>query len=94
MNKIIALMTKLKRFTHKHTYISATVACVLDCLIDYAISRIFHWDFLAVYIVDSVLSINIIYISVIINRIKSNRDFKSIKYGCVDPIMCAKINGN
>ena len=94
MNKMIVMMTKLRRFTRKHPYISAIIACVLDCLIDYVISRIFHWDFLTVYTVDSVLSVSIIGINIIVRNIKLNRYFEGIKHGYVDPIMCAKINGN
>ena len=93
MNKMIAMMTKLRAFTHKHPYISGTAAVVLDCLIDYAISRIFHWDFLTVYTVDSVLSMSIIGINIIVRNIKLNRYFEGIKHGYVDPVMCAKING-
>ena len=94
MTKITAMITKLRTFTLKHPYISGTVAVVLDCLIDYAISRIFHWDFLTVYTVDSVLSMSIIGINIIVRRIKLNRYFEGIKHGYVDPVMCAKINGN
>lgn len=83
MNKMIAMITKLRTFTHKHPYISGTAAAVLDCLIDYAISRIFHWDFLTVYTVDSVLSMSIIGINIIVRRIKINRYFEGIKHGYV-----------
>ena len=94
MTKITAMATKLRTFTLKHRYISGTVAVVLDCLIDYVISRIFHWDFLMVYTVDSVLSMSIIGINIIVRNIKLNRYFEGIKHGYVDPVMCAKINGN
>ena len=83
MTKITAMITKLRTFTLKHPYISGTAAVVLDCLIDYAISRIFHWDFLTVYTVDSVLSMSIIGINIIVRRIKINRYFERIKHGYV-----------
>lgn len=94
MTKITAMLIKLRTFILKHPYISVTVAVVLDCLIDYAISRIFHLDFLTVYAVDSVLNVGIISINIIIRSIKLNRYFEGIKHGYVDPVMCAKINGN
>lgn len=94
MTKITAMITKLRTFTLKHPYISVTIAVVLDCLIDYAISRIFHWDFLTVYAIDSVLSMSIIGINIIVRNIKLNRYFEGIKHGYIDPAMCAKINGN
>lgn len=83
MTKITAMITKLRTFTLKHPYISGTAAAVLDCLIDYAISRILHWDFLMVYTVDSVLSMSIISINIIVRRIKLNRYFERIKHGYV-----------
>lgn len=94
MNKTINMTIKLGAFVRKHPFICGTIACLCDCLVDYMISRIFHWDFLTVYIIDSVLSMSIIGINIIIRSIKLNRYFEGIKHGYVDPIMCAKINGN
>lgn len=90
------MKTKIERvqnFIREHQRILTALAAALDCLIDFAIARVFNLPFALVFTADTALSLIIVSIPRIIWHFKVCRYFKDLERGYVDPVMCEIING-